>query len=186
MADNDTMKMPREHTPNGGVLEGYSGAARRLVVYEDPQCPYCAKFERANAELLREEITAGNLAVEYRMRAMLGPESVRACNALALAAESRHFDDLRTELFAQQPEEHTGGFTVDDLLAAGERAGITDEDFASGVRTARYEQWVQVTESEFQTQDPDGTPVLFLDGQRVEDAAVYNPLELTVVLRGEK
>ncbi len=183
MADDNTMKQPREHTPSGGVLEGYDHARRRLVVYEDPQCPYCAKFERANADLLRQELKAGTLAVEYRMRAMLGPESVRACNALALAAESRHFDDLRADLFAHQPEEQTGGFTTEDLLAAGQRAGITDDDFAHGVREGRYEAWVRGAESQFQTEDPDGTPVLYLDGQRVADAAVYSPEELSTLLK---
>ncbi len=186
MADNDTMRTPREHTPNGGVLEGYASAPQRLVVYEDPQCPYCAKFERANAELLRQEIVAGTLAVEYRMRAVLGPESVRANNALALAAESRHFDDLRTELFANQPEEGTGGFTIADLLGAGQRAGITDEAFASGVHEGRYHHWVQATESEFQAEDPDGTPVLYLDGQRVDDTAVYASVALKALLRGQQ
>ncbi len=183
MADNDTMKQPRGHTPSGGVLEGYEHARRRLVVYEDPQCPYCRKFERANVDLFRAGIKSGNLAVEYRMRAMLGPESVRACNALALAAESRHFDDLRADLFAHQPEEQTGGFTTEDLLAAGQRAGITDEDFADGVREERYVAWVRATESQFQIQDPDGTPVLYLDGQRVPDAAVYDPEELSTLLK---
>lgn len=183
MAEFDAMKAPGEHTPNGGVLEGYEGAQRRLVVYEDPQCPYCRKFERANATLLRQEVQAGRLAVEYRMRAMLGPESARACNALALAAEAHHFDDLRTELFANQPQEHTGGFTTADLLAAGRRAGIAGEDFAAGVREGRYERWVQATESEFATEDTEGTPVLYLDGQRVDDEAVYSPEALSDLLQ---
>ena len=183
MTDDDTMKQPRGHTPSGGVLEGYEHARRRLVVYEDPQCPYSRKFERANVELFREEIKAGNLAMEYRMRAMLGPESVRACNALALAAESRHFDDLRADLFAHQPEEQTGGFTTEDLLAAGRRAGITDDDFADGVREGRYVAWVRAAESQFQTEDTDGTPVLYLDGKRVDDSAVYDPEELSALLK---
>ena len=79
---------PSGHTPDGGVLVGSDGARRRLVVFEDPQCPYCRQFEEVSGDLLRREVAAGAVAVEYRMRCFLGPESVRADNALALAAEA--------------------------------------------------------------------------------------------------
>src|SRR6202020_3190915 len=108
MAANEA---PSGHTPEGGVLVGSEGARRRLVVFEDPQCPYCREFEEVSGDLLRREVAAGAVAVEYRMRAFLGPESVRADNALALAAEAGRFDGLRKALFAAQPPEGTGGFT---------------------------------------------------------------------------
>src|SRR3978361_2275578 len=82
---------PSGHTPDGGVLVGSEGARRRLVLFEDPQCPYCRQFEEASGDLLRRETAAGAVAVEYRMRCFLGPESVRADNALALAAEAGRF-----------------------------------------------------------------------------------------------
>ena len=48
--------VPSSHTPGGGVLVGSDGARRRLVVFEDPQCPYCRQFEEASGDLLRREI----------------------------------------------------------------------------------------------------------------------------------
>ena len=113
---------PTHHTSDDGVLIGSSGARRSLIVYEDPQCPYCAKFEQACGDLLRRETSAGAVSVEYRMRCFLGPESVRACNALALAAERGRFEDLRRVMFENQPAEQTGGYTVDDLRKLGEIA----------------------------------------------------------------
>ena len=77
---------PPGHTPAGGVLVGSPGARRRLVVFEDPQCPYCREFEGVSGDLLRREVAAGALAIEYRIRSFLGDESVRAANALAAAA----------------------------------------------------------------------------------------------------
>src|ERR1700684_2499945 len=113
---------PPGHTPDGGVLVGSEGARRRLVVFEDPQCPYCRRFEEVSGDLLRREVAAGAVAVEYRMRCLLGEESGRADNALALAAEAAGFDQWRRELFATQPPEGTGGFTVTDLIQLGRRA----------------------------------------------------------------
>ena len=121
MDSTPTVPTPSAHTPQGGVLVGSDGARRRLVVFEDPQCPYCRQFEEISGDLLRREIAAGAVAVEYRMRSFLGPESVRANNALAIAAEAGRFDQLRTEIFAAQPPENSGGFTTEDLLDLGTR-----------------------------------------------------------------
>ncbi len=117
--------VPGGHTPDGGVLVGSDGARHRLVLFEDPQCPYCRQFEEVSADVLQGEVAAGAVAVEYRMRCFLGVESVRADNALALAAESGRFDQLRRELFANQPAESSGGFTVTDLIDLGRQAGLT-------------------------------------------------------------
>ena len=109
-----------------------------MVLFEDPQCPYCRQFEEVNGPLITAAVDAGALAVEYRMRCFLGPESVRADNALALGAEAGRFDELRHALFAAQPPEGTGGFTTEDLLRLGARVGLTGSDFVSGVRRPAY------------------------------------------------
>jgi len=179
-----TPPAPSGHTPDGGVLVGSEGARRRLVVFEDPQCPYCRQFEVAAGDLLRREVAAGAVAVEYRMRCFLGPESVRAGNALALAAEAGSFDQLRREVFAAQPAEHSGGFTVEDLLDLGRRAGLVGPEFVSGVREGRYEPWVVDVEQAFQEQDPQGTPAAWLDDQPVEQAVLYDAQALGALLRG--
>src|ERR1700733_15244065 len=124
MSVMEVTEVPSGHTPEGGVLVGSEGARRRLVVFEDPQCPYCREFEAVSGDLLRREVAAGAVAVEYRIRSFLGDESVRAANALAVAAGAGRFDALRRELFAEQPPEHSGGFTTQDLLDLGSRVGL--------------------------------------------------------------
>jgi Thioredoxin len=174
---------PGGHTPQGGVLVGSEQAGRRLVLFEDPQCPYCRQFEEVSGDLLRREVAAGAIAIEYRMRSFLGVESVRADNALALAAEVGRFDQLRQEVFAAQPAENTGGFTVTDLIELGQRAGLTSPDYERGVHDGRYEQWVTEVERAFADQDPQGTPAGMLDGQPVEVKVLYNPEALGGLIR---
>src|SRR5580700_162021 len=125
-----------------------------MVLFEDPQCPYCRQFEETNGPLITAALEARELAVEYRMRCFLGRESVRADNALALAAEAGRFDELRRALFAAQPPEGAGGFTTEDLIGLGAQVGLTGSDFVSGVRQARYENWVLSREARFQAEDP--------------------------------
>jgi hypothetical protein len=153
------------------------------VVFEDPQCPYCRQFEEVSGDLLRREVAAGAVAVEYRMRCFLGVESVRAGNALALAAEVGHFDQLRRELFAAQPPEGSGGFTISDLIELGRRAGLTNPEYEEGVRDGRYEAWVVETEAAFADQDPDGTPAALLDGRPVDSRVLFDPEALGAMIR---
>jgi hypothetical protein len=165
---------PTGHTPDGGVLVGDAQATRTMVLFEDPQCPYCREFEEVNGASITASVAAGELAVEYRMRCFLGPESVRADNALALAAEVGRFDDLRSALFAAQPPEGTGGFTVPDLLLLGSGVGLTGADFTAGVQDARYERWVRQREARFQAQDPQGTPAAWIDGVPIDANLLFD------------
>jgi hypothetical protein len=40
-----TTEMPPGDTDAGGVLVGGDGARKRLVVFEDPQYPFCREFK---------------------------------------------------------------------------------------------------------------------------------------------
>src|ERR1700759_2309325 len=99
MQTTGTTPSPSGHTPDGGVLIGTETARRHLVLFEDPQCPYCRQFEEASGDLLRREVAAGAVAVEYRIRSFLGDESVRAANALAAAAGAGRFDEVHRHVF---------------------------------------------------------------------------------------
>jgi hypothetical protein len=179
----ETIEVPSGHTPEGGVLVGSEGARRRLVVFEDPQCPYCGEFEAACGDLLRREVAAGAVAVEYRIRSFLGNESVRAANALAVAAEAGRFDELRRELFAHQPPEHSGGFSTEDLVDLGSRVGLINPDYVTAVGEGRYETWVREIDESFEEQDPDGTPAAVLDGRPVDSKMLYDPGGLGALIR---
>ena len=174
MSATDPEDIPTGHTPEGGVLVGDTHARKAMVLFEDPQCPYCREFEEVNGPFITAASDAGELVVEYRMRCFLGPESVRADNALALAAEAGRFDTLRRALFAAQPPEGTGGFTIEDLLRLGAQVGLTDSAFATGVRTARYAKWVQRREALYQSEDPQGTPAAWLDGRPIDSSVLFD------------
>lgn len=174
---------PAGHTPDGGVLVGSDDARRRLVVFEDPQCPNCRQFEDVSGDLLRREVAAGAVAIEYRIRCFLGPESVRAANALALAAEAGHFDQLRRDMFAAQPSQGSAGYSADDLIALGRRAGLHNPEYPTAIRQGRYERWARKRDKVFQDQDRHGTPAAFLDGQPLASEVLYDPQTLGELVR---
>lgn len=154
-----------------------------MILFEDPQCPYCREFEVENGPALNAAVGDGTLAVEYRMRCFLGPESVRADNALGLAAEVGRFDELRQALFAAQPPEGSGGFTVETLVELGAQVGLTGADFIAGVREGRYEQWVLRREAAYQKQDPQGTPAAWFDGNPLDADVLFDRMAFEDRLR---
>jgi len=178
-----TRAAPSGHTADGGVLVGEEGAPHRLVLFEDPQCPYCREFEEVSGELLLRELSAATVSIEYRMRCFLGIESVRADNALALAAELGQFNDLRLHLFAAQPPEQTGGFTIPDLIELGKQVDLDSPQYEQGVREGRYHPWVVEMDQVFEGLDPEGTPAALLDGLPLDQALLYDPSALRGLLR---
>jgi protein-disulfide isomerase len=179
----DSTEVPPGHTAEGGVLVGSDEARTRLVVFEDPQCPYCREFEEASGDVLRREVAAGAVAVEYRIRSFLGEESVRAANALAAAAGTGKFDELRRELFAEQPPEHSGGFSTEVLVELGGRVGLTGSEYVTAVQQGQYERWVREIDEVFQEQDAQGTPFALLDGRPVDSETLYDPDRLGTLIR---
>jgi protein-disulfide isomerase len=178
-----TRTAPSGHTADGGVLVGEKGAPHRLVLFEDPQCPYCRQFEEVSGEMLLGELSAATVSIEYRMRCFLGIESVRANNALALAAELGQFNDLRLHLFAAQPPEQTGGFTISDLIELGKQVDLDSPQYEQGVRDGRYNFWVVEMDEVFEGLDPEGTPAALLDGQPVDQGLLYDANSLRGLLR---
>jgi protein-disulfide isomerase len=183
MQSGESIPSPSSHTPEGGVLLGSDHAHKRMVLFEDPQCPYCRQFEEVCGAVLENVRDGGTLTVEYRMRCFLGPESVRAENALALAAEESWFDELRKALFSAQPAEGSGGFTTADLLALGRQVGLASPHYTEGVKESRYQGWVLQREQMFQAQDSQGTPAAWLDGRPVDGRVLVDPDALAALLR---
>ena len=157
-----TLVIPAGATASGGIIVGSPTAAHHIVAYEDPQCPICKEFEKTSGPVLTKAVAAGKVDVEYRMMSFLGPESVRAVAALGAAAQQGKFEQLRATMFAHQPVERTGGYTIATLLDLGRGVGLTDAAYTTAVQQQTYAPWarsVEQTAEKVPVQpDPDGDP----------------------------
>ena len=118
----------------GPVPVGVSGVSGPIVVskgpvtldlYEDFQCPSCRELQQTSGTTIDELEKTGKVTANYYMMSFLGPESVRAANAGGCAQDQGKFKPFYDYLYAHQPAEKTGGYTTDDLIAAGRAVGIT-------------------------------------------------------------
>ena len=164
-AATSSFAVPSAATAQGGIVVGSPSAPHHVIAYEDPQCPICGDFEAANGTTLQKAVAAGKVSVEYRMMSFLGPESVRAVAALGAASQEGKFEQLRAAMFAHQPRERTGGYSVADLLTLGESVGLTDAAYTTAVQKETYAPWARSVEQKAEKAGVNGTPTVTLDGK---------------------
>jgi protein-disulfide isomerase len=173
--------VPAAVTSSGGIVVGSATARHTVIAYEDPQCPICGEFEKGIGSVLAAAVKAGTVRVEYRMRSFLGPESVRAVAALGAAQDGGKFEALREQLFAHQPPERTGGFTVSDLITLGRDVGLGDT-YAAKVRSQTYAAWAKQVDDTASRDGNTGTPQLILDGRALSNTVVFDATALQAAL----
>ena len=61
MTPTDPVVTPSGHTPDGGVLVGRANARHGIILYEDPQCPFCRQFEELNGPQLTAAVVPARL-----------------------------------------------------------------------------------------------------------------------------
>src|SRR5215208_4457601 len=93
---------------NGTTL-GSADAPVTLVVYEDPQCPYCAQWALGTfPTVVRDFVKTGRVKLEYRGIDILGPDSLKALRAIAATAEQNRLWNMVEALYRLQGAENTG------------------------------------------------------------------------------
>jgi protein-disulfide isomerase len=152
----------------GGVAIGEESAPVTIDLWIDFQCPFCRAFEQDSGSTLRQLAADGQAVLVYHPLSFLGEESERAANAFGCAADQGRAGEYLTVLFENQPQEGTGGFTPDDLVALGAEAGITGTEFEDCVEDGTYTDWVaNVAASQSEAQIA-ATPTVFIDGEMLE------------------
>jgi len=125
-------------TQNGIVL-GDPDAPVTMVEFVDMQCPFCAEYGTgAYPEVVQRFVASGQLKIELRVLAFLGPDSETAARFAAAAAEQNKLFDY-TELFFQNQGEENSGYVTEEFLRdiAGQIDGLdVEQAFADAEKPA--------------------------------------------------
>ena len=154
---------PPNTNEQGAVVVGNGPVS--VDIYEDFQCPGCSTLEKTQGAAIQKLIDTGKITVNYHTMSFLGPESDRAAAAAfcAAAISPSQFSKLHSYLFANQPPEKTGGFTTNDLLAAGTALGL-DPSYATCVQNATYAAYAKVVTENASKAGVVQTPTVFVNG----------------------
>lgn len=164
-AQEEASKTPPSTATASGAYQVGTGPVV-VDVFEDPMCPACAQAEAALSEPLAALVDAGTVTVNYYMLGFLGQPSVRASAAAGCAAEEGKFLQFHDVLYASQPQQGTSAWTVDDLVAAGETAGVGGE-FEKCVREGRFTGFVDQVNSSALSKGVESTPAFFVNDEKV-------------------
>ncbi|WP_406343853.1 DsbA family protein [Streptomyces sp. NBC_00648] len=155
------------------IVVGSPSAAHTVTVYEDPRCPYCAKFEASGAVPLAELAAQGKVKIRYTLASFLdrnlgGGGSARAAGALRAAVDAGKFAEYHAAVFASQPEdEGSDGYTADNLLRIADKVpGLRGAAFDKAVRENTYKSWVASAEKAFEDSGVNSSPTVLIDGKR--------------------
>lgn len=176
---------PSGVTDTYGVVVGKDSAPHTVTVYEDFQCPICHDFEQATRDQLRQAVDDGKVQLDYRMvsfldRASDNEYSSRALNAAAVVLDTSgqevflKFHDL---LFENQPEEGTAGPDNDQLVEWAVQAGATESEVRPGIENGEFDQWVVNATDQMSKNGVNGTPTVFVDGEKVDGSTVQDSID---------
>jgi protein-disulfide isomerase len=185
---NSSAKVPANVSAERGygiVFNGELTGVPVLDVYEDFQCPSCARFEGTQGQYLESIIEDKKATVVFHTLSFLGPESVIAANAAACSADEGKFLALHKMLYQTQPQENSGAWTNEALVAAGGSVGIKSKEYEKCVTSGTYADWVTNVQASAAKADVNSTPTVLINGKQLDRNAYYDPaLFIAAVERG--
>ncbi|MFE3455063.1 DsbA family protein [Nonomuraea sp. NPDC059194] len=169
---------------DGSMLLAKPGvSAPVLDVFEDFDCPFCKQLHDTSEAKLEQMVDEGRLKVVFHTVTIFAEEPSRS-NSIRAAAAARCVPSadwlaFRSQLYAMQPAPHgqASGYTVEELVAAGRKVGVTDTAFAECVTSQRHADKHLEDNAKIRI---DGTPTLLLDGRLIPDISVLDQQGTTV------
>jgi len=164
---------PSTANAGGALVVGRADAPVRLEIFLDYMCPFCGRFERANAAEVNRLVADGTVRLELYPLSFLdrmssgSRYSTRSANAIATVAD-RAPDKLLAfngALFASQPEENTSGLTDDQIATLAASAGVP-ADVVGTFAERRFESWVASMTDGVMASGVNSTPTVRINGTK--------------------
>lgn len=166
-----TLVTPANTTSSGAIAVGNAAAPVKVEVYLDYMCPFCGRFDRANAEELNRLLIDGTMRLELHLMSFLDKASsgtrysTRAANAMATVADKAPDKVLafNRALFARQPHEGSEGLADNQIADLARSAGVP-QDVIDAFAARTFEPWIgKVTEAAFAS-GVNSTPTVKVNG----------------------
>lgn len=170
-------KGPAGSNAEGAGVVAYPGKAKKdapvVDVYEDFQCPICARLEQANGKSMAKMASDGDIKLVFHnmsfMDENLGNDSSsKGANAAFCAADAGRLAPFHSELFARQPKSEGEGYADGAVKQAADAAGIKGAKrtkFDKCVSEGTYDGYVEDTQKRAGDDGVNGTPSVKVDGE---------------------
>lgn len=169
-----------------------------LQIWEDFQCPACAKMEMQSGIAIVDLAKQGKIRLEYRPTIFLdqnlkndnlaagNPDSSLAASmAFGCAVDAGKGQEFHTSVFINQPATEGEGFSSDKLSSIAETVGIEGDaltTFNECLSSKKYESWVNNSYDAFSKEGVTSTPTAFLNGKELTGEVLFDPAALTAAI----
>ena len=159
----------------GWVLNADSTATKEMQIWEDPQCPACAVFEKSFGAAVKKLMADNVVKVKLRPTTFLdrgyaGRHSARGVNAWACAIEAGVGEAYHDFMYQNQPAKEGDGWTDDQLKSFGSQVGVTGDTkatFETCIADGTYYKWGVESTKMFDDMAIPGTPHITVEGVEV-------------------
>jgi len=172
-SSSSTTTAPTATTPAGtslaGILQhgdtlGKPSAPATLIVYEDPQCPFCRRWNvETLPTVLRDFVRPGRLKLVYRGVVIIGPNSVRGLRAIYAAGAQNKLWNMVDALYAHQGAENSGWITNSVILEAAREAGANGKAILAQMNSPAVTAALTRVAKEAAADHVPGTPTFILE-----------------------
>jgi protein-disulfide isomerase len=150
--------------PQHGNTLGKASAPATLVVYEDPQCPFCRSWNVSTLpSVVSQFVRTGKIKLEYRGVVIIGPDSVRGLQAIDAAAKQNKLWNFVDALYARQGAENSGWITNDVILAAAKAAGANGQAILADMGSASVKATLATWQQQATADQLQGTPTFIIE-----------------------
>ncbi len=170
-----------------GKTVGNADAPVTLEVWEDYQCPVCARHSLSVEPILVERyVKAGILRIVHRDLAFLGRgtpnESEVAASGAVCANKQGKYWDYSHWIYNNQDGENAGGFRPERVKAIAEAAGVDVTDWDACVADPAVLAEVRASTQEGVGLGVNSTPTMFLNGTLVDPPGLKTPDQLGALI----
>ena len=142
----------------GGVL-GKADAPVTVTEYLDLQCPICAEASRTVVpSVVNDYVRTGKVKLQARTLHFIGPDSVRAAQVAAGAAQQDKLWPFVEAFYAKQGTENSGYVTDAFLREVAATAGVNADKALSYADTAAAQKPLATANADAANLRIDGTP----------------------------
>lgn len=173
--------------PQRGLALGRRGAPVTVVEFVDLQCPYCRQFElEALPSLIDEQVRSGNVRVEIRGLAFLGPDSERGLRAVLAASRQDKMFEMMELLYHNQGVENSGWLSQ-ELVEAAARSirGLDVTRLVDDMDSASVSALLDAHAAEAARRGVDSTPTVLVGrtGGDVTQVELSSPSDVAALER---
>lgn len=149
--------------PQHGDTLGRAAAPATLLVFEDPQCPYCREWNvGALPTVVQQYVRTGRIKIVYRGINIVGPNSTDGLRAIYAAAGQNKLWNLVDALYARQGSENSGWITSDVIREAAQEAGANAGAILAAAPTAPVTAALRQAEADATAIKLRGTPTFVI------------------------